>query len=214
MCDAWFDVIQLTAGLCKLQSNQGINRAYGNFARAWVMASWRNVDQAGDAFDEVARGSKRGACGLLGYVRTGTGFIVGNRFELIALGKKGAQFISDAQVVSDKPSKLALNGRMSFIDTAGRLEDESLCGMGTRRGRPFVQLLQSNLHAAWSRLGRGTHALCRGRPRSPVSQVQPFTANFVHERRPFIVRTGRVGQGADNRAAVVKDVGLNLGKPV
>src|SRR5215467_1337535 len=93
------------------------------------MASWRNVDQAGDAFDEAARGSKRGARGLLGYVRTGTGFIVGNRFELIALGKKGAQFISDAHVVSGKPSKLALNGRMSFIDTAGRLEDESLCGM-------------------------------------------------------------------------------------
>ena len=89
-------------------------KAYGNSARAWVTASWRNVDQAGDAFDEAVRGSKRGTRGLLGYVRTGTGFIVGNRVELIALGKKGAEFISDARVVSGKPSKLALNGRMSL----------------------------------------------------------------------------------------------------
>lgn len=70
----------------------------------------RNVDKARNAFDKAPR---RGDCRprlLGGNLRAGAGFVIGNRFELIGLGKKRTQLAVDARVVFGEPSKLALNG--------------------------------------------------------------------------------------------------------
>jgi hypothetical protein len=41
-------------------------------------------------------------------VGTGTGLVIGNRFETVGAAEKGAELTIDARVVLDEPAKLAL----------------------------------------------------------------------------------------------------------
>ena len=67
------------------------------------------LEQAHDAFDKPLRGLDRFVCSLYRDVRTGAGFVIGNRFELVRTGKERPQGGVHARIVPYQPRKFPLD---------------------------------------------------------------------------------------------------------
>ena len=72
------------------------------------------VDKSGNAFD---KSSRRRDCLARGFGRdlgARAGFVVGNRFQIIGVGKERPQFNVNAGVVFHQPRKLALHAAVGL----------------------------------------------------------------------------------------------------
>ena len=102
-----------------------------------------SVDQLCHRGDE-ALGYRNGLASQLGgYVRTGAGFVIGNRLEIVCEAEEGTQLIIDAPVILDEPMKFRVDAPMGFRCLSGSLRDQRLSGMesgkiGRASGRVII----------------------------------------------------------------------------